>query len=138
MRMKRWVWMVLLAGCAKPPESLPLEFKVLGGFEYKDKMKLPDSVLGWDGKLVKVSGFMNPLSQPRNLTAFYLVRDRASCCFGKQPQINHYIDVKMKPGTTADYSNDPVTIQGRLKVEDRWDGDWQLGLYWIDGAEVVK
>ena len=23
---------------------------------------------------------------------------------------------------TADYSSDPVTIQGVLKVEDRWDG----------------
>jgi hypothetical protein len=25
-----------------------------------------------------------------------------------------------------------------LKVEDRWDGDWQLGLYWMEGAEVIK
>ena len=44
----------------------------------------------------------------------------------------------LKPGSTADYSNDPVAIRGILKVDDRWDGDWQLGLYWMEGAEVVK
>ena len=38
------------------------------------------------------------------------------------------------PGSIAG----PVTVQGILQVEDRWDGDWQLGLYWMEGAEVVK
>jgi len=136
--MRRWIWLLLWAGCAKPPEGQALPFQTLGAFEYKDKMKLPDDVTQWNGKLVKVTGFMNPTAQARNLTTFLLVRDRASCCYGKMPQINHYIDVKLKPGATADYSSDPVTIQGVLKVEDRWDGDWQLGLYWMEGAEVVR
>jgi len=48
------------------------------------------------------------------------------------------VEVKLRPGTSADYSSDPITIQGLLKVEDRWDGDWQLGLFWLEGAEVVK
>ena len=33
---------------------------------------------------------------------------------------------------------DQVAIRGILKVDDRWDGDWQLGLYWMEAAEVVK
>jgi len=136
--MKHLLWLVLLTGCPKPPDAEPLAFQALGAFEYKDKMKLPEDVARWNGKLVRASGFMNPTAQARNLTSFLLVKDRASCCFGKRPQINHYIEVKLKPGATADYSSDPVTIQGVLKVEDRWDGDWQLGLYWMEGAEVLK
>ena len=138
--MKRTAWLfLLLAGCPKAAsEPEALAFQNLGAFEYTDKMKLPEDVTRWNGKLVKATGFMNPLSQTRNLTAFLLVRDRASCCYGKQPQITHYVDVKLKPGEKADYSTEPVTILGTLKVEDRWDGDWQLGLYWIEGAEVIK
>lgn len=137
-----WILLAALAGCSKPPppEAAPekLSFETLGSFEYKDKMKLPESVTQWNGKRVRATGFMNPISQTRNLTAFFLVRDRASCCYGKQPQITHYVDVKLKPGVKTDYSTEPVTVQGTLKVEDRWDGDWQLGLYWIEDAEVVK
>jgi hypothetical protein len=139
--MKRLAFLVLLAvsACSKPlPEGAPLAFQTLGAFEYAEKMRLPSDVTRWDGKYVKTTGFINPMSQTRNFTAFLLVRDRASCCFGKMPQINHYIDVKLKPGTTANYSSDPVTIQGVLKVEERFDGDWPLGLYWMEGAEVVK
>ena len=138
--MKRLAWALLIvAGCSKPlPEAEPLAFQSLGAFEYKDKMTLPGDVTRWNGKLVRATGFMNPTSQARNLTSFLLVKDRASCCFGKRPQINHYIEVKLRPGAQADFSSDPVTIQGTLKVEDRWDGDWQLGLYWMEGAEVIK
>jgi len=137
--MKHVLWIVLVAaGCSKPPEGVALPLQSLGAFEYKDKMKLPDDITRWNGKLVKATGFINPTSQARNLTKFLLVKDRSSCCYGKQPQINHYVDIKLRPGATADYSTDPVTIQGVLKVEDRWDGDWQLGLFWMEGAEVVK
>ena len=141
--MKHVVWLALfLTGCPKPPAppaaAEALAFQSLGAFEYKDKMKLPDDVTRWNGKLVHATGFINPTSQARNLTTFLLVKDRASCCFGKRPQINHFIEVKLKPGQTADYSTEPVTVRGVLQVDDRWDGDWQLGLYWMDGAEVVK
>jgi len=129
---------LLTASCSKPSEAEPLAFQALSAFDYKDKMKLPEDVARWNGKLVTATGFMNPTSQARNLTSFLLVKDRSSCCFGKRPQINHYIEVKLKPGASADYSTYPVAIRGVLKVDDRWDGDWQLGLYWMEGAEVVK
>jgi hypothetical protein len=54
------------------------------------------------------------------------------------PQMNHYISVKLKPGDRTNYSTDPVTIRGVIRVEERFDGDWPLGLYWMEGAEVVK
>ena len=83
-------------------------------------------------------GFMNPTTQNRDLTGFLLVKDRGSCCFGIRPQLNHYIEVKLKPGLKADYTNEPVIVVGDLWVDERWDGDWLLGLYWMDDAEVVR
>lgn len=141
MRMRAAAVLVLaaLAACGKPEppvETLPL--LQLGAFEYREKMKLPDEVVRWSGRRVRATGFMNPTSQARNLTTFLLVKDRASCCFGKRPQINHYVEVSLRSGQKADYTTDPVTVEGDFAVDDRWDGDWQMGLYWMTGAEVHK
>jgi hypothetical protein len=138
---KLWPILLLLAGCSKEPVTAPapeLPFQTLGGFEYKEKMSLPPEIKQWNGKVVRASGFINPLANPRGLTSFLLVKDRMSCCYGKMPQMNHYLDVKLKPGQKTDYSTDPVQVQGLLHVEERWDGDWPLGLYWMTDAEMVK
>jgi hypothetical protein len=129
----------LAAACggSEPPiEVLPLS--ALGAFEYREKMALGEDVTRWNGRRVRATGFMNPTTQARNLKTFLLVKDRASCCFGKRPQINHYVEVTLKDGLTADYTTDPVTVEGVFQVDDRWDGDWQLGLYWMGDAEVRK
>jgi hypothetical protein len=137
--MRRLALLALLAGCepAAPPAA-ELPFLELGAFEYKEKMKLPETATRWHAKTVRATGFINPTAQARDLTAFFLVKDRASCCFGKRPQTNHYIDVKLRAGQKIGYTTDPVTVQGVLQVEERWDGDWPLGLYWMENAEVVK
>jgi hypothetical protein len=139
MRAAAVLVLAALASCGKaepPVQALPLV--ELGAFEYREKMKLGPEVTRWSGRRVRATGFMNPTSQARNLTTFLLVKDRASCCFGKRPQINHYVEVKLKAGQRADYTTDPVTVEGDFLVDDRWDGDWQMGLYWMTGAEVRK
>ena len=112
-----------LVGCGKdpeagtpapshPPEAVPqLPLTTLGAFDYEDKMKLPKDVTRWNGKRVRATGYMNPTKQVRDLTKFLLVKDLLSCCFGTLPQINHYIDVKLKAGETIHYAQrEPVTI----------------------------
>ncbi len=144
---------LLLAGCDRTPAGGPtpgpkpeppkredpveLDPQVLGNFEYKEKMELPKDVAAWNGRRVKITGFINPTQQAVGLTNFLLVKDRSSCCFGKRPQINHYIEVTLADGKKMNYTQDPVGVVGTLKIEDRWDGDWQLGLYWIDDGEIA-
>jgi hypothetical protein len=149
--VRRACLLLILAGCGRDPEAAaapapagptaPAELPfatLLGAFEYVEGMKLPADVVAWNGKSVKATGFINPGSKVRGMNHFFLVKDRASCCFGTQPKLNHYIDVVLKGGKTLDYSPDPVTVRGTLKVEERRDGDWLLGLYWIEDAELVK
>jgi hypothetical protein len=150
---------VLLAGCDKPvPPVVPLppivpstnpvvkppegpagiDLQLLGGFEYKEKMELPADVMKWNGRRVRATGFINPTTQQiQGMTNFLLVKDRSACCFGKRPQINHYLEVTLVGGKKINYSQESVTVVGTLKIEDRWDGDWQLGLYWIDDGEIA-
>lgn len=139
--MKRSLLVLLLAGCggaiAPAPPALPMS--ELGEFEHKERMKLPEAATRWNGKLVRATGYINPpMGNTRDLAKFLLVKDLGSCCFGKFPQINHYVEVKLKPGQKLDYTRDPVTVQGEIVVEERFDGDWPLGLYWMEGAEVVR
>lgn len=149
--MKRILLVLLgLSGCDRDPASTnggvataavaPAEVPLmqLGAFDYKEKMTLPPDVTAWDGKLVKATGFINPGRQVRDLTEFALVKDRASCCFGARPQPNHFVAVTLKPGQKTNYTPDPVSVVGVLKIGERWDGDWLLGVYWIDAGEVVK
>ncbi len=119
-----------------PPEILALDPQVLGNFEYKEKMELSADVMKWNNRRVRITGYINPTQQASGITNFLLVKDRSACCFGRRPQINHYIDVTLVKSKT-NYSQDPITIVGTLKIEDRWDGDWQMGLYWIDDGEIA-
>ncbi len=142
--MRKALWLVLLAGCDRPAAPPPaatlaaLPMSELGGFAYEPKMKLPDIVTKWNGARVRATGYINPMKQTRDLQSFLLVKDLGSCCFGKFPQTNHYVDVKLKPGQSVNYNREPVTVEGVIKVEERFDGDWPLGLYWMEGAEVLK
>jgi hypothetical protein len=55
-----------------------------------------------------------------------------------RPKMNHFFQVTLKPGTETVFQSDPVTIVGRFVIDEQWDGDWQLGLYWLRDAKVVK
>lgn len=134
---------LIAGGCrdASPPprQEIPgVDMLRFGAFEYKERMKLPDDILKWNGKRVRATGFMNPLREVRGIKEFELVKDRGSCCFGRRPLWNHFFQVTLRANETTDYTSDPISVEGRLSIEERWDGDWLMGLYWLDDATVVK
>jgi hypothetical protein len=51
--------------------------------------------------------------------------------------MNHFFQV-MLDGASTVYTSDPVTIEGRFTIEEQYDGDWPIGLYWLKEAKVVK
>lgn len=86
--------------------------------------RLPDSIRALDGRRVAVAGYVMPLrTQARGVTEFLLVRDLLSCCFGSNPQMNHWIHVSMPRGEFRPVISRPATVHGTLRVgELRKDG----------------
>ena len=87
-----------------PAAAEVLPFAELGAFEYVEMAPLPESASKWNGRTVRATGFINPGREVRGLAQFYLVKDRASCCFGQRPKLNHYIDVRLAGGAKTDFT----------------------------------
>ena len=136
----------LLAGCngeTPPPPPAPgeparLPFLELGSFPYEEGMELPDGVTRWNRKSVVVTGYVNPMNQTRNIRQFLLVKDRASCCFGKLPQMNHFIEVTLREGEAIHYTKELVTVRGTIQVGEVWEEEWLVSVYRMEDGEVVR
>ena len=147
MRIPALLLIAALAGCerssahtgtpAAPEAPAEIDMLEFGKFDYAERMKLPENILRWNGKRVRATGYMNPGRQVRDVKEFELVMNKDTCCYGSRPKMNHFFQVVMKDGSTV-FTSEPVTVTGRFVVEETWDGDWQLGLYWLKDAQVVK
>jgi hypothetical protein len=118
-------------------EILDVEMTDFGSFEFIERKPLPESVLRWNGKLIRATGYMNPGRQVTGVKEFELVMNRDSCCYGTRPKMNHFFQVILA-GTQTTYTSDPVKVVGRFVVDEQWDGDWMLGLYWLKDARIEK
>jgi len=110
------------------------------GFYYAPKLTtaIPDDIKGLDGKKVAVAGFMLPLRQEQGLvTEFILLKSRMFCCFGKPPQVNEWVHVRMKGEGVKTLMDQPVTICGRLKVAEYKENRTLLGIYQMEGEKMT-
>jgi len=100
--------------------------------------QIPPDIRRLDGRLVSVSGFMQPVSLKKDkVSEFLLFRDRGTCCFGGTPQINHWIGVVLTNGLTEARLGRPVTVEGRLYVREiRADGAL-VGIYRMEASRVT-
>lgn len=136
---------MLSTGSLLPPAGmtngvLSLGFETLAAFPYVVRLEypdgpdgravmatddqLPDAIRALDGRKVAIAGYVMPLrTQARGVTEFLLVRDLLSCCFGANPQMNHWIHVSMPRGEFRPVISRPATVRGILRVgELRKDG----------------
>jgi len=118
-------------------EITDVEMIEFGNFEFVERAPLPERVKKWNGKLIRATGFMNPGRQVRDVREFELVMNRDSCCYGTRPRMNHFFQVTLQGKPTV-YQSDPIKVVGRFVIDEQWDGDWQLGLYWLKEAKVEK
>ena len=126
-----------VSGSAAHEEIADIDMLEFGNFEFVERAPLPERVRRWNGKKVRAVGYMNPGRVIKDVKEFELVMNRDSCCFGMRPRMNHFFQVILSGPPTV-YSSDPVKIVGRFVIDEQWDGDWQLGLYWLKEARVEK
>lgn len=112
------------AADAAKRELIPLTFDQIGYWKYEDgKTPIPDDVKKFDGKYVEIKGYMLPVGGGNWCKEFLLVPSLFGCCFGRAPEANHMIFVKMQGKKEAPYHPRPIRIRGTFTAkEERVDG----------------
>jgi hypothetical protein len=129
----------------RTPHALPrdgeirqLTIKELGNFAYDETNggNIPEDVKRLSGRPIRVMGYMMPLDQADQITAFALVPSLFECCFGQPPQIQHTITVHCPPGKALQYYPEEIVCEGTLKVQEKRDGDWIISIFELDVTSV--
>jgi hypothetical protein len=80
--------------------------------------KVPEELKFYDGKRVKIAGFVVPLSDNYSLLdEFLLVPDAQSCVHVPPPPPNLIVQAKLKVPISSDNFFNPAWITGILKIE---------------------
>jgi len=105
--------------------------------ETYDSSKLTDKVRGFDGKPIKIRGYILPSFQQNGIKQFILVRDNMECCFGPGALLHDCVVVEMIAPATTSYSTRPVSVEGNFSIRELKapDGTY-LAIYHLDGKEV--
>jgi hypothetical protein len=88
-----------------------------------------------DGKQVKLSGFMQPLGDDQELSAFMLIEYPVGCWYCEQPEVTAIVLVELPAEKTCSYTRSPVRVTGKLKLNAT---DPENFLYIIREAKVVE
>ena len=99
--------------------------------------EIPQTIKTLDNQKVAVRGFMLPLKQENGLaTDFILLRNRMMCCYGMMPKVNEWIHVRMGGKGVRCIMDTPVTMSGKLHVEEYRENRTMLGIYRLDGEKL--
>lgn len=141
---------------AKEPEKTaaggpqPIDFEKLAGYTYKTpwgkvtkdmlKKQIPDDILAYSGKNIRVTGYMLPMDIADNgdVRAFFLMKDMASCCFGGTPRMNEWILVNVKKGVTVRYiAYQAINVDGPIEVGEKIENGRLSSLYRLTADAVT-
>ena len=76
---------------------------------------LTDRVKDLDGQRIRIDGYMLPDSKTKGIKQFVLLKN-TECKFGPGGQADHLLNVEMVEGATAEFRDDPITIEGVLTI----------------------
>lgn len=119
-----------------PPGHARVTWNQLGGFPYEEGAELPQEVQAIAGRDVGIVGFMLTLGDGEQLSELVLVESLWGCCFGNVPEVNQTILVRLRPGTSAEYSAAPQLVTGRLEAGEERQGGFVTSVYRIVDAAV--
>ena len=137
-----------------------LTFLTLSGYDYpsniyvpqgeddpkaKDALKhqdreIPKNILALDGKKVHIKGYMMPIDfEDGGTNEFILTRVVPSCFYCQPPQLNDWVEVRMKEGKRVPYFPDsPIIISGKLEVGEKQEDGFVISLYTMEAVKVEE
>ncbi len=99
---------------------------------------IPEKIKAFNGRRVTLTGFLIPIQgDGRYFHEFLLVRDLASCCFGRAPKMNHWVRVRMKSREAAVRQTEgrPVSVTGMLIVGEFHEYGVLSAIYQLEGEK---
>ena len=113
-----------------------IKFEMKKGDLFKRSM-LTKKITDYDGKKIKIRGYILPSFKQDGLTQFVLVRDNMECCFGPGAAIYDCMMIQMQSGKSTSFSVRPVTVEGDFKIDEWEDFDGVIrAIYHLDGESV--
>ena len=109
---------------------------LLKGFPYEEGMNLPGPIQALDGKNAKAWGYLIALEENQYL----LVQSLWSCCFGRPPEINEAIVVRVPERLVErvrNLENHGVQVYGRFEASEAYEDDFVTSLYRLDAEHVL-
>ncbi len=131
-----------LAQAAPPPTARPadisfddLKLDIEPSSRFDDSM-LTEQIKRLDGQPIRIRGVMYPTFSKKGNESFILLMNK-ECKFGstKDP-VWCNIRVVMDEGHTADYTYDPITVEGVLSLDVMKGPKYDLSVYMLTGAKL--
>ena len=99
---------------------------------------LTDKINDFEGKRIKIRGYIRPSFKQTGIEKFILVRDNQECCFGPGAMIYDCMIVGMKKGTATEFTTRPITVEGDFYLKELEGPDGKLwAIYRLRNATVL-
>ena len=99
---------------------------------------LTDKINNFEGKRIKIRGYIRPSFKQTGIEKFILVRDNQECCFGPGAMIYDCMIVGMKKGTATEFTTRPITVEGDFYLKEFEGPDGKLwAIYRLRNAIVL-
>ena len=97
-----------------------------------------DKINNFEGKRIKIRGYIRPSFKQTGIEKFILVRDNQECCFGPGAMIYDCMIVGMKKGTATEFTTRPITVEGDFYLKEFEGPDGKLwAIYRLRNATVL-
>ncbi|HTZ19965.1 MAG TPA: DUF3299 domain-containing protein [Opitutaceae bacterium] len=98
---------------------------------------IPAKVRALDGRRVCITGYMLPTKEENGrVKECLLLRNQMMCCFGRRPELNEWVVVKMKGAGVQNKMDTPIVFYGTLHVGEMFENHVFEGLYELDGEKI--
>ena len=131
MRTLAFVTLLALGG-AEPEE---VGFDTLAAFDYEEGMELPKEVSTYDGKRVKINGFMQREDGGDGPTEYFMLISESCGCEGT-PLLNEVVFCSMPAGEGVEIEVGTVTVTGTLWIGEEIEDGVVLSLYSMDAESI--
>ncbi|RRJ96130.1 hypothetical protein Ga0100231_019530 [Opitutaceae bacterium TAV4] len=99
----------------------------------------PERIKGYDGRTVRLRGYMLPVRMERGMVRECLLMvGQMTCCYGATPQFWEFVSVRLVGNPVPALQDVPLLFEGKLKVGDVYDNGYWTQFYTMDCTSVTR